>query len=362
MLTSRRDPDDASRVRSLLLALASFAFALAVGEGVLRLVGFAPRLTTAPPGHDDPDWARADPVVGWANRAGGMGHPDDPGRVPMHFWPDGERVSAPQPDKPAHHRVLLLGCSFTQGWGVTEQETFAWQLNEAFPNVRFENFGVGGYGTYQALLTLERLLRESAGAPPDFVLYDFMGDHPRRNVADFGWLKVLTSSRGLYNVPPHVTLDGDTLVEHPAGLIRPWPLEGVSAWVAALHDAWLGLDRPSDRAARESTNLLLARMDRDARAAGSRLVVVLLEKPPTRVGDFLVREDIAHLDCSEPDYTQDPKYRVGGVGHPNGVRHALWAECIAQGLRERGLARDAEPADEHARRGVGDDEASRPVR
>jgi hypothetical protein len=340
-------------VRSLLLALVAFAFSLALGEGVLRLVGITPRTTTAPPGRDDPDWAQSDPVIGWTNRPG-TGHPDDPGRVPMHFWSDGERVSASQPDKPAPHRVLLLGCSFTQGWGVTDEETFAWHLNEAFPDVRFEDYGVGGYGTYQALLMLERLLRESRDHPPDFVVYDFMSDHPRRNVADIGWLKVLKSSRGLYNVPPHVSVEGGALVEHPAGLIRAWPLEGVSSWVAALHDAWLAFRRPPDRAGREATNLLLARMDREAREAGSQLVVVLLEEPPTRVRDFLEHQQITFLDCSEPVYSRDPKYRVGGVGHPNGVRHALWSDCIEQGLKERGLSRAAEAAPAAPRSGASD--------
>lgn len=325
-------------MRSLALALVAFAVSLAIGEGVLRLVRIEPRTSTAPPGHDAPDWAREDPVLGWTNRAGGSGHPDDPGRVPMNFWPDGERISATAPKELASRRVLLLGCSFTQGWGVKDEETFAWHLNEAFPDVRFENWGVGGYGTYQALLLLERLLRQSKGHPPDLVLYDFMGDHPRRNVAELTWLKVLTSSKGLYNEPPYVSVENDGLATHPGGLIRAWPLEGVSSWVVAAHDAWLRLTRGRLRERRSrAMNLLLERMDRVAREAGSRLVVVLLEEPPTRIREFLVQQRIDFVDCAEPVYWSDPKYRVAGIGHPNGLRHALWSECVSAGLRAQGL-------------------------
>ena len=324
-------------MRSLALGLVALLFSLALGEVALRVVGYRPRGTTTAAGGDAPDWSAGDPALAWVNRPG-IGHPDEPGRVPMTFWPDGQRASAPEPKQSASRRVVLLGCSFTQGFGIADDETFAWDLNQAFPDVRFENWGVGGYGTYQALLLLERLLREP-GRTPDLVVYNFIGDHTKRNVASYRWIKSLKSSTALYNVPPRVGVEDGGLATHPSQVVDAWPLERHSAWVVVLHDAWLRWRlRERDRQKEEATNLLLERLDREVREAGSRFAVVLLDDMPPEIREFLDERKVPLVDCSKPSYKTDPqKYRVGGVGHPNGARNALWAECMGRELQARGL-------------------------
>ena len=342
--------------RSLALLSIALLVSIALAEAVLRALRpgvLKPRppaggaeAADALPVAADPDWALDDPELGWKNRPG-TGHPDEPGRAPMHFWPDGERASAPAPDKPAGRRVLLIGCSFTEGFGVRDDETFAWRLNALHPDVRFENRGVPGYGTYQSLLLLERLLRESRGHPPDLVVYSFIGDHTKRNVAAYKWIRNLRDSRGLYSVPPHVTLEGDGLSSHPAGRIDRWPLERHSYLVTLLHDAWLRY-RLADRDEQKTvaTNRLIERMAREVEEAGSRLLVAQLDDLPPETLALLAERRIATVDCVEPRFKSDPSYRVGGVGHPSGLRHALWAECLERELEAEGFlpgARAARP-------------------
>ena len=324
-------------MRSLALGLFALLLSLALGEVVLRVAGYKPRSSTAAPGGDAPDWSTSDPALAWVNRPG-IGHPDEPGRVPMTFWPDGERASSPEPKKSASRRVVLLGCSFTQGFGIADDETFAWDLNQAYPDVRFENWGVGGYGTYQSLLLLERLLREP-GRTPDLVVYHFIGDHTKRNVAAYKWIKNLKSSTALYYEPPRVAVEDGALATHPAHAIDAWPLESHSAWVVVLHDVWLRWRlRDRDHQKLTATQLLLERMDREVREAGSRLVITLLDDMPADTREFLDRAKVPVIDCSQPTYKSDPaKYRVGGVGHPSGARNALWAECMHRELDARGL-------------------------
>ena len=55
---------------------------------------------------------------------------------------------------------MVLGCSFVQGWALSDEETFAWKLQERFVRARVLNFGTAGYGTTQSLLALERYLEE----------------------------------------------------------------------------------------------------------------------------------------------------------------------------------------------------------
>ena len=332
-------------MRSLGLLLLSLLFSLALAEGALRVLAALPAKEKAPAPAGDavdakdaaPDWALDDPVLGWVNKPG-TGHPDEPGRVPMSFWPDGERASGPAPDKPGGRRVLLLGCSFTEGFGVRDDETFAWRLNELYPDVRFENRGVAGYGTYQSLLLLERLLRQSHGQPPELVVYSFIGDHTKRNVASLKWLRNLKDSRGLFTVPPRVAVEGDGLATYPSGRIDYWPLERHSLLVGRLHDLWLRMSLADrDRQKIAATNRLLERMDREVREAGSHLLVAQLDDMPPETLAFMAQRNIATVDCIAPGYKSDPKYRVGGVGHPSGLRHSLWAECLQREFEAKRL-------------------------
>jgi lysophospholipase L1-like esterase len=56
-----------------------------------------------------------------------------------------------------HTRVLILGDSFTDGLEVSNSELFSVILDQARPDLEIVNAGVGGYGTVQELLALERL-------------------------------------------------------------------------------------------------------------------------------------------------------------------------------------------------------------
>ncbi len=79
-------------------------------------------------------------------------------------------------DKP---KVVFLGCSFTYGYGVNNDETFIAQLQGNFPNYNLENYGVVGYGTVQALLQLSKILTDTSVKA---VLLDFSSFHFMRNV------------------------------------------------------------------------------------------------------------------------------------------------------------------------------------
>ena len=324
-------------MRSLLLALVATLASLAMGECVLRGAGLEPTPPPLDPSEHDADWPQPDPVLGWSNRPG-TGHSNEQGHVAMTFGPDGQRASSRVGDPPRGHSVWLVGCSFTAGVGVADDETFAWRLNERYPDFHFENHGVPGYGTYQSLLLLERLLRQSHGRPPELVVYAFIGDHTKRNVASLKWLRNLKDSRGLFTVPPRVAVEADGLAAYPSSRIDFWPLERHSLLVGRLHDLWLRMrlaDR--DRQKIAATDRLLERMDREVREAGSHLLVAQLDDMPPETLAFMAERDIATVDCIAPAYKSDPKYRVGGVGHPSGLRHALWAECLQREFEAKRL-------------------------
>jgi hypothetical protein len=308
-------------VKNALLLTLSLALSLLVGEAMLRVAGYAPNPFAT---RADTGWSVPDPELGWKNGSGTFAS-SEAGNAAMNFGPDGRRRARPDA-APRAPRVDLLGDSITQGYGVTDPETYAWRLGESMPGPEFENLGVGGYGTYQSLLVMERRL----SPPPALFVYGFFGDHQYRNVAHLTWVRALRDAAGRNIVPPHVTVEDGRLVRHPGRTEAAWPLEARSAIVTELHRAWMRfVFRGRRDQTRPALERLLAEMDATAKAAGARFLVLLLADAPDWLVPYLAARRIAVADCREPEFERDPSLRVGGTGHPTGARHALWAACLA---------------------------------
>jgi hypothetical protein len=75
-------------------------------------------------------------------------------------------------------QVALLGCSYTYGYGVNDEQTFASLLQQKFPDQPIQNAGVIGYGTVQSLLQLKELIKIGSVKT---VLLNFSSFHFMRN-------------------------------------------------------------------------------------------------------------------------------------------------------------------------------------
>src|SRR5262249_3793554 len=139
------------------------------------------------------------------------------------FWNDASRRTRATESIAAREVVLVLGCSYTQGYGVADSDTFAWKLQQRFPEFDVRNFGTGGYGSYQSLLRFRRLLRK--GIVPKTVIYGFGDFHGVRDRATQSWMNQRGNARAF--VPPHVDLQDGRLVELPGKLI---PMSAASMW------------------------------------------------------------------------------------------------------------------------------------
>ncbi len=254
----------------------------------------------------------------------------------MTFWADGRRASRPEPaaaDAPV--RVWLVGGSFTQGYGVPDHQTFAWLLDASLPALTVENYGTGGYGTYQSLLLLEQLFATQAVAP-DLVIYGFVRFHANRNVLTSGWLEALRDNGGERFASPFVALRDGALHRQPSASIQNWPFERRSALVHTLHAGWYRFAlRDRDAQALPATLALLEEMNERVRQSGARLLVVVLHdggEPQIFDGSSLAGRE-SSLNCTHPKgLYRSPELRVGGTGHPNHRVHAHWAGCIEDWL------------------------------
>jgi len=336
------------------LVVALLAVLLVAGEWLARREQLAP----LPARLREEAWARPDPMLGWVPRAG-VFHAEESGRAAMTFLPGGRRATRARPDPPPDARVevVLVGGSWTAGYGVRDDETFGWLLGEALPEVRVENLGAGGYGTLQSGMRAELAYAQRRIAP-DVVVYGFATFHAMRNVDTAAWARGLWSTTGQRLAPPRAELvaappadaggdasgAGERLVVHPPQTLPAWPLERHFALVRVLHARWLEFAwRERERQAPAVTQRLLRRFASSVRRMGAEPVVMVL------FGDDELRPylqelhdgGVATLDCRFPDDPKSAALRVGGTGHPNATVHRYWADCLRRHLKHRVLPRFA---------------------
>lgn len=301
-------------------------------EVALRATGRHPRRAVPWPavGRYAPD-----PTLGWRPAPG---HYRLPPLVPegvytdLTFRPDGAREtgSGPADGRP---EVLLLGCSLTMGSMISDEETYAWRLQQLRPDVEVVNRGLEGYGTLQSLMVLEQILARKEH--PARVLYGFM-DHAQRNVATPEWLWTLSFGKELV-ATPYCTLTADGRLERHAPESYPsLPLHEYLASVELL-ESHLVRQQAGSRAAMAVpvTKLLLDEMASLCRAHGVDFSLVLLHAPK-QVEDTYVpyakQHGIDVIDCNRPGFTRTEV--VPGDLHPNGIVHRQWGDCIAAALAE----------------------------
>ena len=141
-----------------------------------------------------PNWARFDPELGYTLRDNILKDGVDGCHTITSYQRTGERTTINYAHRPC--RINTYGDSFTQchqaSDGETWQEYLAAHLGEPI-----RNFGIGGYGTYQAY---RRMLREEA--PPqaaDFVILNIWDlDDYLRSIDAWRWLRIARWFRASY--------------------------------------------------------------------------------------------------------------------------------------------------------------------
>ena len=343
---------------------------IAIAEATMRGLGYKPNpfnVNSAITGDTKYTFARPDPEIGWVNKAGTPLAAEGTNEK-MTILEDGQRVNATHKlglekiDK----RVAVIGCSMTMGYGVKDEETYSYLLDAKYPNVEFQNYGSGGYGTLQPYMLYKRIFNSPKDKKtPDLVIYAYFCQHKDRNTVSPNWAFALTDSHGRTVNPPHALFDeSGSLVMHPYSVVSPWLLEGYSALVTELHKrARLWQLKPRS-AQRDSVTLrLISDMNDYVRGQGSKFLVLALHPTDFLAPDFDKKDDamiglikekgIDSLVCKHQywdsfvkdfkegkDFKQGKKYSdlmINGWGHPSPIWHKHWADCVSAYLDEKKL-------------------------
>jgi len=207
--------------RRLALIVVGLVAALLLGEGLLRLIDAVPEV--ANPLYS---FHVGDAVLGWRGKPGitrRFRRPQFDARI-VH---DAAGWRAPLPLAPpaAPRRVLVLGDSFTWGWGVAQGEVYTDHLQRARPDAAIANRGVNGFGTAQEYLLLRQ---ELAAGRVDLVLVQVFVNDLADNLDGKGGRR------------PLFELDGDALAA-PSQPLRPLQ-DPVRTWLKDHSRVFLLLD------------------------------------------------------------------------------------------------------------------------
>lgn len=89
----------------------------------------------------------------------------------------------------SEQKIAFFGCSFTYGYGVDADFTFAGRLANQFSEFNIENYGIPGHGTVQNWLQLKELIKN--GSQPDYAILVYSKEHLDRNVMNTSYRKAL---------------------------------------------------------------------------------------------------------------------------------------------------------------------------
>jgi hypothetical protein len=339
---------------NLVLSAASSALAFVAGIAVFSYLTVPnPQMAI-----DGNDFLAFDPEIGMVSRPSNHAKRIDgptPNRGPLIYdiYTDdrGARVDGPaQQQSPAHVDIVTLGCSFTWGHPIQDQDTYAARLARDL-GVSNSNFALAGFGTTQSLLELKR----NRDLAPKLVIYGFITAHLDRNVlgcgpsyhpfcmdvAHVGW-----DEAGRPRIEPPLS-DGVRRVRlHMAGPSwNPvtWLAHGIDVAFGRLTLAWY--NGPAFYPARreEAFDFLFRDLRRTVAEMGAQLLVVYIptnfEPPPpelTRtIGDARLL-DMTPVFDRHKEAGGAPLYVVDDF-HPNELAHSLIAREVERYIAREGL-------------------------
>jgi lysophospholipase L1-like esterase len=342
-------------VRLAVAAVAVIFAALAV-EGAVRIAfpDWAPRTARLT------DFWRYDARYGWSHIPGATGTFRSYGiDAQVIINAKGYRgAEVPYSRNPGHPRVVFLGDSYTWGYGVNVDDTFAARLERLLPGVETVNLSVSGYATDQELLVYRD---EGRKYHADLVVVVVADNDNIGNAR--------TVEYGVYGKPAFVLEDGrlkliNQPVAQPNIMARTFTRLAWRSYVLTqihreIYELTAGDSRghatatPARTASLGSERVIqtlshnwaltteeLAQLARDIREDGSEPLVVFADgiRAAPLVARSLAAQGIDSVTLDDVIDQNDPALHLPDALHWSPRGHARVAEVLLEPIREK-LAR-----------------------
>ena len=280
-------------------------------------------------------------ILGWIPKPGVYkfkAHSGEAEDFTMTIMKHGMRYSGKY-EKNYNKTIATFGGSFTQGAAVDDEDNFPFFLQKELrkKSIRIENYGVAGYGTYQSLLKLERILSKRKF---DLIIYSFISHHEYRNIGDEYWLKMLSkfSKRGHFYLP-YVSQNrkGELVRKKPISYIK-LPLREKLVIVNKIEKRIMKLKFYSPYTdPKIVTQKLIRDMKGLSEKNNSKFLLVNLSNDNNIVQNykyFFNKEKINYINCA---INFDNTTTVKNEGHPNRKAHKIFSKCILDFINKKKL-------------------------
>ncbi len=282
-------------------------------------------------------------VLGWKPKEGKytFQSKDKPSKLnKVEIMKFGNRFSGDNKDN--LENIFLFGGSFAFGEGVSDKETFAFNLNFLTPNYNIYNFAVPGYGTIQSILMLEHV--KNKVKLPKIIIYNFIDHHKVRNVARGEWLgHLLQTSNKNSTLDPKVPYgeihnQEELIIRPPIGYIK-LPLREKLALIAVIEKIYMKQITRNRKKYQNQVFLKgIYKMKQISESMNSIFVVTNIDLNNSvsdkEIVNFTKEKDIFYADCRTPHFK---KFKIKNDYHPNKLAHEFYSNCLHNFLMKNKL-------------------------
>ena len=234
-------------------------------------------------------------------------------------------------------KLLFLGCSYTFGLEISDEDTFVYKLSRTFSDWQFDNNGVSGYGTHQCRLLMEKLLSEHEPQKYDCVFYAFMNDHPHRVAYEYSYITDREDKD--VGILPYADFSWNGKVNYHGLDVMFVP--GADkfrscSFINSLYSSVKSIRAQSPENRSAIFNAVLDDMLQVAKKYDVDLSVLILDDSEYSINQEIINKglnvyDIKLAELFNPEYHVDSSLEK----HPNGLANDYWAEKISEILKNK---------------------------
>lgn len=315
-----------------LLTLISVFFSLLIMEISLRLLNFEKWKYFET---DHESFFKTDEELGWIAKEGTYNFQETKKNnniKKIKILEDGHRNTGKNTSK---DKILIIGGSFTQGWNVDDEETFAFQIQNKTSRHKVLNFGQSGYSGLQSLLLLKRVIKSNINTK--YVIYGFIPHHEYRNVARGEWLRTLAKykSRGHSDTPkiPYALIDKkkDLLIKDLIGYPN-LPLKEHSALITLVERKYMRiLTKRRKKIQDDVAKKIFLEMSQVSKENDAKFILIGLSTNLKKYENFLKKNNINFKECN---LNLTRKFLIENDYHPNYLAHNFYSKCIIEKIKK----------------------------
>jgi hypothetical protein len=274
-----------------------------------------------------------DPILGYKSVPGYYTAQYQGKRIDITINKNGDRACKKDSLSSFENIDYYFGCSFTFGYGLSDEETFCWKLQTANPCHEIKNFAIGGSGVLYAYL---EILNLPPNQLPNRIIYNYASFQNIRSTNSLAWQKQLSAvSNNNHTLYPRALLQDGQLEIVYNQLTSEYKDKGVFKKIRVINlieDIW-AIFREQRFYQSEKVNLVLFEKIQSYCSKNNCEFIVLWidgDKKTNEMISALQQSNIQVVDVSF-DYHKN-KYLLKDNFHPNAEANFIFYNKINNAL------------------------------